>query len=87
MRPRKTDPPLAANGEWGAFVLEVTLMPDGNQKAYTALYDVLESADACEESLEAAEHARDEELADFLRHVGDEVRGRAEELLAQRVAE
>lgn len=62
-------------------------MPHGNHNAYAALYDVLASADACEESLRAAEKAQDEEPADFLRHVGDEVRGRAEELLAQRVAE
>lgn len=62
-------------------------MPEGNHNAYAALYDVLEGAEACEASLEAAEEAQDEELADFLRHVGGEVRGRAAALLAQRVAE
>lgn len=52
-----------------------------------ALYDVLKSARSCEESLAAAERAQDEELAEFLRAVQGEIRDRAEELLAARVAE
>ncbi len=55
-----------------------------------ALYRILEDARRYEEYAEIAQHAYDEEIADFFRELREESRGRAEraqELLAQRLAD
>ena len=60
------------------------------QATFAALYRILEDAQRYEEYANVSQRAYDEELADFFRELSEEARGRAkraEELLAQRLAD
>jgi hypothetical protein len=58
-----------------------------NNDAKRALYALLAGAEACGPAARSARLAQDDELADFLCGVQDEVLGEARRLLAERVAE
>lgn len=58
-----------------------------NDDPHAALYALLAGAEGCEPAARAARLAQDEELADFLCKVQEEVVEEAGRLLAQRVAE
>ena len=58
-----------------------------NDDPHAALYALLAGAEGCRAAASAARQAQDEELADFLCKVQDEVVEEAGRLLAQRVAE
>jgi hypothetical protein len=61
-------------------------MAETDRNPRVALYRLLESIEACEEPAKAAEEAQDQELAQFLRRVQNEIEGDARRLLAQRLA-
>jgi hypothetical protein len=54
---------------------------------YEALYGLVAGAEGCASGARSAELAQDDELADFLLRVHEEVAEEAKRLLAQRVAE
>jgi hypothetical protein len=54
---------------------------------YEALYDLITGAEGCASGARSATLAQDNELADFLVRVQEEVVEEAKRLLAQRVAE
>jgi hypothetical protein len=58
-----------------------------NNDAQKALYALLAGAEGCGPAARSARLAQDDELADFLCGVQDEVVGEARRLLAQRTAE
>jgi hypothetical protein len=57
------------------------------QEAHKALYALLEGTQGCGSAARSARLAQDNELADFLFRVQEEVLEEAKRLLAQRVAE
>ena len=58
-----------------------------NNDATRALHALLDGAEGCGPAARAARLAHDDELADFLCGVQDEIVGEARRLLAQRAAE
>ena len=58
-----------------------------NNDATAALHALLDGAEGCGPAARAARLAQDDELADFLCGVQDEIVGEARRLLAQRAAE
>ena len=54
---------------------------------FEALYDLIAGAEGCASVARSAELAHDDEIADFLLRVHEEVVEEAKRLLAQRVAE
>ena len=60
---------------------------DGQHDAHAALYALLTGAEGCGTAARTARLAQDDELADFLCRVQDEIVGEAGRLLAERVAE
>ena len=54
---------------------------------YEALYSLIAGAEGCATAARSAELAQDDEIADFLLRVQEEVVEEAKRLLAQRVAE
>ena len=60
---------------------------DVHDESQRALYTLLAGAKGCGPAARSARLAQDDELADFLCRVQDEIVGEAERLLAQRVAE
>ncbi|CAA9392310.1 MAG: hypothetical protein AVDCRST_MAG03-693 [uncultured Rubrobacteraceae bacterium] len=58
-----------------------------NNDATRALHALLDGADGCGPAARAARLAQDDELADFLCGVQDDIVGEARKLLAQRAAE
>jgi hypothetical protein len=61
-------------------------MAETDRDPRVALYRLLESIETCDETARAAEEAQDQELAQFLRRVQNEIEGEARRLLAQRLA-
>jgi hypothetical protein len=60
---------------------------DVHDESQRALYTLLAGAEGCGPAARSARLVQDDELADFLCRVQDEVVGEAERLLAQRVTE
>jgi hypothetical protein len=60
---------------------------DAHNESQKALYALLTGAEGCGPAARSARLAQDDELADFLCRVQDEIVGKAERPLAQRVAE
>ena len=58
-----------------------------NNDATRALHALLDGAEGCGPAARAARLAQDDELADFLCGVQDDIVGEARKLLAQRAAE
>jgi hypothetical protein len=67
-------------------VIETMTRGDQND-ARKALHDLLAGAEGCGPAAGAARRAQDDELADFLSGIQDEIVGEARRLLAQRAAE
>ena len=64
-----------------------TMTHETNNEATAALHALLDGAEGCGPAARSARLAHDDELADFLCGVQDEIVGEARRLLAQRVAE
>ena len=60
---------------------------DARNEAQTALYALLAGAEGCRPAARSARLAQDDELADFLCGVRDEIVYEAKRLLEERVAE
>jgi len=60
---------------------------DARNDAQRALYALLAGAESCGPAARSARLAQDDELADFLCRVQDEIVGEAKRLLVRRVAE
>lgn len=60
---------------------------DARNEPRRALYALLAGAEGCGPAARSARLAQDDELADFLCRVQDEIVGEANSLLARRVAE
>lgn len=60
---------------------------DANGETQRALYALLAGAEGCGPAARSARLAHDDELADFLCGVQEEIVGEAKRLLAQRTAE
>jgi hypothetical protein len=60
---------------------------DARNDAQRALYALLTGAEGCGPAARSARQAQDDELADFLCRVQDEIVGEAKRLLVRRVAE
>jgi hypothetical protein len=64
-----------------------TMQYDARNDAQRALYALLAGAEGCGAAARSARLAQDDELADFLCGVQDDIVGEAKRLLAQRTAE
>ena len=64
-----------------------TMTHETNNDTTAALHALLDGAEGCGPAARSARLAQDDELADFLCGVQDEIVGEARRLLAQRVAE
>jgi hypothetical protein len=64
-----------------------TMNQDVRNEPQRALYALLAGAEGCGPAARSARLAQDDELADFLCGVQDEIVGEAERLLQRRVAE
>jgi hypothetical protein len=68
-------------------VIETMQQDSARNEAKGALYAILAGAEGCGTAARSARLAQDDELADFLCGVQDDIVGEARRLLAERVAE
>jgi hypothetical protein len=78
--------PSSSNESDPIEVIE-TMQHDARNDAQRALYALLAGAEGCGAAARSARLAQDDELADFLCGVQDDIVGEAKRLLAQRTAE
>jgi hypothetical protein len=79
-------PPFVERERPDREVIE-TMQHDARNDAQRALYALLAGAEGCGAAARSARLAQDDELADFLCGVHEEIVGEAKRLLAQRTAE
>jgi hypothetical protein len=79
-------PPFVERERSDREVIE-TMQHDARNDAQRALYALLAGAEGCGAAARSARLAQDDELADFLCGVQDDIVGEAKRLLAQRTVE
>ena len=91
MPPLRGSPPRGAPDFQETQATDREVMEDmaheTNNEAQAALHALLDRAEGCGPAARAARLAQDDDLADFLCGIQDEIAGEARRLLAQRAAE